>query len=164
MTPDTFLDTVAEIFGAVAVEGVSATAASREPVSLLPTVTASSVEPRPYQSEAVDAVLAAHAGGMRRQLVVLPTGCGKTIIFAQVLQQRPGRALRRRSAVSVVAMIWPGGAPSCSTSPRAGRNACGGALRTDPQPCPVPTNGYSTPLVVAARWPSTRQAGPPDGL
>lgn len=39
---------------------------------------------RPYQQEAVDAVLAARRAGTRRMVVVLPTGAGKTVIFAHL--------------------------------------------------------------------------------
>src|SRR5438093_7340655 len=49
--------------------------------------------PRPYQHEAVAALLAAAARGVRRPLLVLPTGTGKTIIFALLVQRRGGRAL-----------------------------------------------------------------------
>ena len=51
------------------------------------------LEPRPYQTEAVTACLEAAATGQRRVLVALPTGTGKTIIFAKLLQQRGGRSL-----------------------------------------------------------------------
>jgi ATP-dependent helicase IRC3 len=49
--------------------------------------------PRPYQYEAVAALLAAAARGVQRPLLVLPTGTGKTIIFALLVQRRGGRAL-----------------------------------------------------------------------
>jgi ATP-dependent helicase IRC3 len=39
---------------------------------------------RPYQREAVDAVLAARRSGVRRMLVCLPTGAGKTVIFSEL--------------------------------------------------------------------------------
>jgi superfamily II DNA or RNA helicase len=39
---------------------------------------------RPYQREAVAAVLAARRSGVRRMLVCLPTGSGKTVIFAHL--------------------------------------------------------------------------------
>ncbi|HWA75855.1 MAG TPA: DEAD/DEAH box helicase [Polyangiaceae bacterium] len=39
---------------------------------------------RPYQQGAVDAVLAARRAGVRRQLVCLPTGAGKTVIFSEL--------------------------------------------------------------------------------
>jgi superfamily II DNA or RNA helicase len=39
---------------------------------------------RPYQRDAVDAVLAARRGGVRRMVVCLPTGAGKTVIFAHL--------------------------------------------------------------------------------
>jgi ATP-dependent helicase IRC3 len=49
--------------------------------------------PRPYQYKAVAALLAATARGARRPLLVLPTGTGKTIVFALLVQRRRGRAL-----------------------------------------------------------------------
>jgi len=49
--------------------------------------------PRPYQHEAVAALLAAAARGVQRSLLVLPTGTGKTIVFALLVQRRGGRSL-----------------------------------------------------------------------
>src|SRR2546426_9542622 len=49
--------------------------------------------PRPYQHEAVAALLAAAARGVQRPLLVLPTGTGKTIVFALLVQRRGGRSL-----------------------------------------------------------------------
>ncbi|WP_141579676.1 DEAD/DEAH box helicase [Actinomadura sp. WMMA1423] len=48
---------------------------------------------RPYQTAAIEAVQAAAARGVQRPLVVLPTGAGKTITFADMIDQRGGRAL-----------------------------------------------------------------------
>jgi len=48
---------------------------------------------RPYQAEAIEAILAAQTRGVTRPLVVLPVGAGKTIVFAHLLRQRAGRAL-----------------------------------------------------------------------
>jgi superfamily II DNA or RNA helicase len=48
---------------------------------------------RPYQQEALTAIADAESRGIRRQLVALPTGTGKTVIFAHLLQQRRVRAL-----------------------------------------------------------------------
>lgn len=48
---------------------------------------------RPYQAQALEAVAAAEARGVRRQLVVIPTGGGKTVIFSRLVSDRPGRAL-----------------------------------------------------------------------
>ncbi|MEI6714049.1 MAG: DEAD/DEAH box helicase [Verrucomicrobiota bacterium] len=45
---------------------------------------APSVTLRPYQKEAIDAVLAARRAGVRRMLVCLPTGAGKTVIFSEL--------------------------------------------------------------------------------
>jgi ATP-dependent helicase IRC3 len=39
---------------------------------------------RPYQREAIDAVIAARRSGVRRMLVCLPTGAGKTVVFAEL--------------------------------------------------------------------------------
>ncbi len=53
----------------------------------------SSLTLRPYQHEALDAVERAHARGVRRQLVAMPTGTGKTVVFSDLIRRRPGRAL-----------------------------------------------------------------------
>lgn len=45
------------------------------------------VQLRPYQLEAVDAVIAARKRGVRRMLVALPTGAGKTVIFAELIRR-----------------------------------------------------------------------------
>lgn len=70
---------------------------------------------RPYQQEALAAIAAAEERGIRRQLLVLPTGAGKTIVFASFLAQRPGRALVLahrdeliEQAVDKIGMVWPG--------------------------------------------------------
>ena len=44
----------------------------------------SQVSLRPYQREAVAAVIAARRRGVRRMVVSLPTGAGKTVIFSQL--------------------------------------------------------------------------------
>lgn len=47
---------------------------------------------RDYQRGAIDAVFAAWADGMRRPAVVLPTGAGKTVVFAELIREfRDGR-------------------------------------------------------------------------
>lgn len=48
---------------------------------------------RPYQREAIDAVLEARRSGLRRMVVCLPTGAGKTVIFARLA------SLARRSVL-----------------------------------------------------------------
>lgn len=55
---------------------------------LLPNTSAASITPRVYQQEAIDAVVEHWAAGIRNALVVLPTGCGKTIVFASLLKQQ----------------------------------------------------------------------------
>lgn len=45
------------------------------------------MELRPYQQEAKQAVFAQWDNGTRRTLLVLPTGCGKTIVFAKITEE-----------------------------------------------------------------------------
>ena len=44
------------------------------------------MELRPYQTEAESAILEQWASGVRRTLLVLPTGCGKTIVFCKLTE------------------------------------------------------------------------------
>ena len=46
------------------------------------------IELRPYQAEARDAILQEWSEGHKRTLLVLPTGCGKTVCFASVVNER----------------------------------------------------------------------------
>jgi ATP-dependent helicase IRC3 len=39
---------------------------------------------RPYQQEALESIVSNYANGIKRQLVVLPTGAGKTVIFSHL--------------------------------------------------------------------------------
>ena len=43
---------------------------------------------RPYQQEAREAVQAEWAQGRKRTLLVLPTGCGKTIVFSKIIEDQ----------------------------------------------------------------------------
>ena len=54
---------------------------------------------RPYQSEAISAVIAARRRGLRRMVVALPTGAGKTVIFSELarLAKRPVLVLAHRT-------------------------------------------------------------------
>ena len=45
------------------------------------------MELRPYQQEARDSIFHEWEKGVHRTLLVLPTGCGKTIVFAKVTEQ-----------------------------------------------------------------------------
>lgn len=51
------------------------------------------IEPRPYQEEAVKEIIKRWQDGVTRQLVSLPTGCGKTIIFAMLAKTLKVRTL-----------------------------------------------------------------------
>src|SRR5262249_11775730 len=48
---------------------------------------------RDYQIEALDAIETAAAKGALRQLLALPTGTGKTLVFSELIRRRSGRAL-----------------------------------------------------------------------
>ena len=45
------------------------------------------MELRPYQTEAVEAILHQWKEGIRKTLLVLPTGTGKTIVFSEVIRR-----------------------------------------------------------------------------
>lgn len=45
------------------------------------------VRPRPYQSDACESVLRMWASGTRSVLVTLPTGCGKTVVFTEIMRR-----------------------------------------------------------------------------
>lgn len=49
---------------------------------------------RPYQAEAKQAILAAWDEGYRKTLLVLPTGCGKTVVFSSVAEDRVAKGQR----------------------------------------------------------------------
>lgn len=75
------------------------------------------VELRPYQREALRAVQQAGARGVRRVAVSLPTGAGKTVIFAELIRRRGGRALvlaHRDELVSQAAEKVRGVRPACA--------------------------------------------------
>lgn len=52
------------------------------------------MELRPYQKAAKNAVLSEWENGTKRTLLVLPTGCGKTIVFAKIAEERVCRTDR----------------------------------------------------------------------
>jgi len=71
------------------------------------------IELRPYQHECIEAIEAAQKKGTNRQLVALPTGTGKTIIFTTVAKKRNGRTLILahrdeliEQAVDKLTMVW----------------------------------------------------------
>ena len=51
---------------------------------------------RPYQEEAKQAILGEWNKGINRTLLVLPTGCGKTIVFAKVTDVNEEEGNERR--------------------------------------------------------------------
>jgi len=70
---------------------------------------------RDYQEEALAAIDAASRRGVQRMVVALPTGGGKTIVFASDIERRGGRALVLahrdeliRQAVEKIGMVSPG--------------------------------------------------------
>ena len=73
------------------------------------------IELRPYQHECIEAIETAQKEGTHRQLVALPTGTGKTIIFTTVAKKRNGRTLILahrdeliEQAVDKLTMVWDG--------------------------------------------------------
>jgi len=50
-------------------------------------------ELRPYQKDAIEAVIAARRAGTRRMVVCLPTGAGKTVIFARLAKMAKKQVL-----------------------------------------------------------------------
>ena len=50
-----------------------------------------SIALRPYQEEALTAIEDAEQRGQRRQLVALPTGTGKTVVFCELIRRREAR-------------------------------------------------------------------------
>lgn len=57
------------------------------------------MELRPYQQEAKESIFAEWDKGIRKTLLVLPTGCGKTIVFAKVAEE----CVRRSGQVLILA-------------------------------------------------------------
>ena len=49
---------------------------------------------RPYQAEAKQAILSAWDEGQQKTLLVLPTGCGKTVVFASVAEEQVKKGRR----------------------------------------------------------------------
>ena len=45
-------------------------------------------EERPYQTEAKNAILSEWNAGVKKTLLVLPTGCGKTVVCSNVIDER----------------------------------------------------------------------------
>ena len=73
------------------------------------------IELRPYQRECIEKIETADGTGTHRQLVALPTGTGKTIIFTTVAKKRNGRTLILahrdeliQQAVEKLEMVWDG--------------------------------------------------------
>ncbi len=69
---------------------------------------------RDYQLEAIGRTLQAFATGLRRLLISLPTGTGKTVVFAELIRRRAVRALvlaHRDELISQAAAkvveVWP---------------------------------------------------------
>lgn len=54
---------------------------------------------RPYQEQAIEAILEARHRGLQRVVVVLPTGAGKTVVFSSLIKilRRPTLVLAHRS-------------------------------------------------------------------
>lgn len=72
---------------------------------------------RPYQREAIEAVVAARRRGVRRMMICLPTGTGKTVVFSQLASraQHPVLVLAHRAELleqardKIARALGPGG-------------------------------------------------------
>ncbi len=70
---------------------------------------------RPYQQEAMEAVIRAPERGIKRPMIVLPTGMGKTVVFTSIAKEMNTRTLviahreeLLTQAQSKFRDIWPG--------------------------------------------------------
>lgn len=72
------------------------------------------ISPRPYQLEAIDAILSIKEQKITRQLVILPTGTGKTILFGELTKQLNTRTIiiahreqLVKQAAEKIHLVWP---------------------------------------------------------
>lgn len=63
------------------------------PPAAPPATLAAGMRLRPYQEQALAAVAAAEDAGTRRQMLVMPTGAGKTVVFASLIGRRRVKSL-----------------------------------------------------------------------
>lgn len=75
----------------------------------------SGIQLRDYQIATLDKIEAAKQRGIRRQLIHLPTGAGKTVVFVELIRREGGRALVLahrdeliQQAVAKLLMVMPG--------------------------------------------------------
>ena len=80
------------------------------------------LEPRTYQLEAIEAVNEFRSQGITRQLISLPTGTGKTVIFALLAKAINTKTLivahteeLINQAKEKLEMVWPGGHWNCQS-------------------------------------------------
>jgi superfamily II DNA or RNA helicase len=84
-----------------------------------PTRHAADMKLRPYQAEAITAAKRAYEGGLRSALITLPTGAGKTVVFASlardflpertlVLAHREELLMQAKAKISSIAGVMPG--------------------------------------------------------
>lgn len=73
-----------------------------------------SIKLREYQKECLDVVLREHASGKNRQLIILPTGSGKTIVMAAIAKRFNNKTLLLahreeliNQAVEKFKLFWP---------------------------------------------------------
>lgn len=60
-----------------------------QPTQYNPTITSNPITLRPYQQDCIDWCLEKYRKGRKRQLVSLPVGSGKTVIFANLIKKIP---------------------------------------------------------------------------
>ncbi len=64
------------------------------------------LQPRPYQKEAVEAVLEARSRGVTRQLISLPTGSGKTVVFSMLTKELSKKTLVIAHREELLEQAW----------------------------------------------------------
>src|SRR5271157_2358543 len=80
---------------------------------------AAGIKLRPYQAEAIAAAKRAYEGGLRSALITLPTGAGKTVVFASlardflpertlILAHREELLMQAKAKISNIAGVMPG--------------------------------------------------------
>lgn len=84
------------------------------------------MELRPYQQEAKDAIFEQWDSGVLKTLLVLPTGCGKTVVFAKVTEE----CVRQGSRVLILPTYGKEDSRLMRESPRVERLPSGAALLT----------------------------------
>ena len=111
------------------------------------------MELRPYQEEARESIFEEWDKGVQKTLLVLPTGCGKTVVFAKVAED----CVRRGDRVLILAhrgelleqaadKIGKATGLGCATE-KAEQSCLGSWFRINRRVCPDPYEGETAGTV-----------------